>query len=83
MNTMDTTAPRYEHDCENCKPLGAFKEFDLYVCPTQITGPTVIARFGTDGDYKSGLCFADSDPELGEAKRRAIEAGHLMESTAA
>ena len=66
---------RHEHDCEKCKILGEFQEFDLYFCEQQIGGATVIARFGPDGDYSSGMCFADSMPELGEAKRRAIAAG--------
>ena len=68
---------RYEHDCANCKPLGEFDEFDLYFCEQGGVGPTVIARFGPDGDYFSGMCFADAMPELGEAKRRAIAAGLL------
>lgn len=68
---------RYHHDCDNCRPLGQFEEFDLYVCPEQVGGPTVIARFGLDGDYLSGLCFADTVPALGEAKRLAVAAGWL------
>ena len=67
---------RYKHDCDRCKPLGLFRKFDLYFCK-QVTGPTVIARFGTDGDYVSGLFGADYHAELGEARRRAIEAGYL------
>ena len=23
---------RYQHDCEECKPLGEFEEYDLYFC---------------------------------------------------
>ncbi len=70
---------RYEHDCDCCKPLGIFGKFDLYFCsqPATEKTPTVIARFGKDGDYSSGLIFADFSPELGEAKRRAIAAGLL------
>lgn len=66
---------RHKHDCEQCRPLGEFMEFDLYFCEQQIGGPTVIARFGPNGNYNSGMCFADTMPELGEAKRRAIQAG--------
>lgn len=74
--------PHYQHDCPNCIDLGDHTQdghtFDLYVCPTQIGGPTVIARFGDDGpDYKSGLCFARPGTVLGEAKRRAEEKGVL------
>lgn len=69
---------RFQHDCDKCKPLGEFKDADLYYCDQQIGGPTVIARYSSDGgDYASGLCFADGHPELSEAKRRAIEAGLL------
>jgi hypothetical protein len=56
--------------------LGEWKEFDLYFCP-QHGVPTVIARYGPDGDYQSGLPAADAIPALGEAKRRAIAAGLL------
>lgn len=68
--------PRYQHDCDKCHSLGPYQEYDLYVCPEGID-PTVIARFGPDGDYLSGLCFADRIPQLGEAKRRAIIQGLL------
>ena len=68
---------RYEHDCEKCKPLGEFQEFDLYFCEQALGGKTVIARSGPEGEYVSGMSFADSMPELGEAKRRAIAAGLL------
>lgn len=67
---------RYEHDCDQCKPLGVHDEFDLYFCE-QHGMPTVIARFGVDGDYLSGMCFATDGP-LREAKTRAIVAGFLM-----
>jgi hypothetical protein len=61
---------RYQHDCDECKPLGQHDEFDLYYCD-QHGMPTVIARFGEDGDYMSGMCFANSGP-LKEARTRAI-----------
>jgi hypothetical protein len=71
---------RYEHTCEDCKPLGEFKEFDLYYCPQNMGStsiPTVIARFGENGEYYSGLVFADKIEPLGIAKARAIEAGYI------
>lgn len=66
---------RHEHDCSKCKFLGQFKEYDLYFCPTE---PTLIARYGPDGEYRSGLSFGihyKDDPEhsLGEAYRRAVK----------
>ena len=69
---------RYEHDCDNCCPLGEYQEFDLYYCP-QSGIPTVIARFGEDGEYYSGLNFADNIPALGEARKRAIEKGLIQD----
>ena len=70
---------RYQHDCEKCKPLGEFGEADLYYCDAQaIGGATVIARHSDEGgDYQSGLVFADKIPALGEAKKRAIDAGYM------
>lgn len=70
--------PRHEHDCSKCKPLGEFEEFDLYYCDQDaLKLPTVIARFGIDGDYYSGIIFVDHNPALAEAKKRAIDAGYL------
>lgn len=71
---------RFKHDCEKCKPLGEFGDADLYYCDAQaIGGATVIARYSDDGDdYQSGMVFADTIPALGEAKKRAIEAGYMM-----
>jgi hypothetical protein len=62
--------PIFEHDCEKCIFLGHYEGYDLYFCKNE---PTVIARYGENGDYMSGLIFADINPVLGEAKRRAIE----------
>ncbi len=75
---------RFQHDCDNCKPLGEFGDADLYYCNQQIGGPTLIARYSSDGaDYISGLCFADKVPALGEARKRAFDAGYLKTPNAA
>lgn len=73
--------PRYEHDCERCKPLGEFGEYDLYFCETDLEKrPTVIARYGDGGhEYTSGLMFADFDPAIKEAKRRAVNSGFIAD----
>lgn len=68
--------PRHEHDCQDCAFLGWHGEHDLYFCP-QHGCPTVIARFGENGDYMSGLWATDYHPELAEAKKRAMEQGLL------
>ncbi len=70
------TEIRYEHDCDHCKPLGMFRDFDLYYCP-QGGLPTVIARYGEDGNYTSGLDAADRHPELAEARARSVTAGYI------
>jgi hypothetical protein len=69
---------RYQHDCEQCVPLGEYNEFDLYFCP-QGGMPTVVARYGNAGkDYNSGLELAAYDIHLAEAKRRALRNGLLQ-----
>ena len=77
--------PKYTHDCDACTFLGHWRgsdlegnpvlDYDLYRCGTS----TVIARYSSDGpDYISGLCFADSNSALGEAKRRAESHGTVF-----
>ncbi len=57
--------PKFQHDCDKCKYLGSIrylapmaepyppkmKYAELYFCPAEITGPTVIARFGSQGPH--------------------------------
>lgn len=61
---------QHQHDCDHCISLGEFKEFDLYFHP----GPhwTLIARYGSDGDYSSGSHISGSE-SLTEARKRAAE----------
>lgn len=60
---------RFQHDCDQCIPLGMTSRADLYFCPKE---PTVIARYSDEGgDYSSGICFADRHPDLAEAKKLA------------
>jgi hypothetical protein len=71
--------PLYKHDCAICVFLGTFNEADLYFHHGPLER-TVVARYSSDGpDYSSGLCFADVNPNLREAKRRAIEKNLLVE----
>jgi hypothetical protein len=65
---------RYQHDCEECVFLGTHDRYDLYFCEAN---PTVIARYGIDGDYLSGLLLAPTVPVLALAAIRAIAAGVL------
>lgn len=43
--------------CEDCTFLGSDRGHDYYFCP-QHHIPTVIARYGPDGDYESGMPFS-------------------------
>src|SRR3954465_1460085 len=84
--TSPASVPLYEHDCDNCTYLGQMpadpserygvEVLDLYYCPQGVL-PTVIARYGSEGDYISGLVFAPFVPYIAEAKRRAEERGLL------
>jgi len=66
---------RFKHDCSVCVYLGEFQDYDLYYCPDE---PTVIARYGTGGDYLSGLYFITTFPLL-EAYNRASKAGLISD----
>ena len=67
--------PQHTHDCDSCTFLGTSANYDLYHCGQEGSMPTVIARYGEDGSYKSGMYFASRDKELGEAKELAIAKG--------
>ncbi|HVS78832.1 MAG TPA: hypothetical protein VHD84_00885 [Candidatus Saccharimonadales bacterium] len=67
-----TEQPRYEHDCDDCVFLGQWGIYDLYYCPRE---PTVLARTGPDGEYRSGMCFVGISEPLTEAYNRAVERG--------
>lgn len=77
---MSNEKPLFTHDCPSCVYLGQHDAHDLYYCAKQVGGPTVIARYSSDGpDYCSGMPFAVEGafgiPELFEAKQRAIAKG--------
>ena len=66
----------YEHDCDQCVPLGEHGDRDLYWCNQGGPLPTVLARFGDrPEDYTSGMALAQVDTHLAEAKRRAEDRG--------
>ena len=68
---------RYQHDCDECIFLGTHGKYDLYFCPAN---PTVIARYGTEGDYLSGLALVGQVPELAVAAELALERGLVTAS---
>ena len=50
--------PVFEHDCDACIFLGHYEGHDLWFCPREVAGYTVIARWSSDGpDYRSGAPF--------------------------
>lgn len=52
---MKNSERRYPHDCDCCTFLMEFKEYDLYVSESCNLGiKTVIARYGSNGEYLSG-----------------------------
>jgi hypothetical protein len=68
--------PRWEHDCVDCTWLGSLGDADLYACilgvgPDNLRIQTVIARYGPDGEYVSGLDFVNQNPRLAAAFNRA------------
>lgn len=69
--------PIHEHDCNRCIFLGNYNGEDLYFCPGVKYESTIISRSGIDGDYGSGLCFANRSENLGEAALRAYTLGLL------
>lgn len=78
--TIDSVKPVHQHDCSHCTFLGLFQAdaivYDLYHCE-QLGNPTVIARFGEDGEYYSGLPLVDKMRVLGAARDRAKILGLL------
>lgn len=80
--------PHHTHDCRACISLGDFTfmgtDYDLYICPKQVTGATLVARYGIDGDYTSlppNYIHVDSHPSLREAKHRAIKEGLVQKDS--
>jgi hypothetical protein len=74
MTTL-TSTPLYDHDCDACTYLGTVDGHDLYFCDG--TDKTLIARYGIDGDYKSGLHMVGCDFHISTAYRVAYFAGYI------
>ena len=77
---MESQTPTHEHDCTTCQYLGSYEykgaTYDLYFCNSQGLSktPTVIARYGEDGDYLSGMRFARSAVQDGDLSYPLAEA---------
>jgi hypothetical protein len=65
--------PKHEHDCDACVYLGSDQWYDYYFCPRG--DQTLIARYGPDGQYDSGMCFYGRNGSITEAGNRAIARG--------
>jgi hypothetical protein len=83
--------PVFEHDCKACVYLGTIKDkrdlYDLYYCPADLLGPTVIARWSSNGpDYMSGMVFGKYHAErdwwhpFGQAYMKARERGLISDA---
>jgi len=71
---------RYKHDCNHCVYLGHFDKYDLYVCPKHNTKTisTVVARFGIDGDYNSGVTCIYKYDWATQAYNKALTKGYSL-----
>lgn len=76
------THHNYDHDCDSCESLGSYTydapmvegteemTVDLWYCKASIGGPTLIARFSSDGpDYSSAPVEIVERSYLPRAKR--------------
>jgi len=73
--TNVTNEPKFKRNGADCTFLGHFNNHDLYYSD-QAGLPTVIARYGNDGDqYTSGMTFVGTVPELTKAHELAKERG--------
>jgi hypothetical protein len=69
--------PIHVHDCDACHFLGCHNGQDLYFCGQEgVNNWTLISRFGIQGDYMSGG-WKTSNPQLLEARLRAVACGFI------
>ncbi len=70
--SYDKYPPRWVHDCEDCRSLGRFKEFDLYFCKHTGRWPELVARYGHGNlDYSVARLFDTALEHFNEAHSRA------------
>lgn len=82
-------APRFEHDCAECKFLGKYIDSDdhafdadLYFCSKHYSlpkEPSLVARFGSRQAHASLAKQEHPYPFMKEAKKRAIARGLMSE----
>lgn len=58
---LEEATPQHTHDCDNCKFLGRYGRFDLYICIWPDSATSAVARRSSDGpDYYSISDLGDS-----------------------
>lgn len=71
--------PIHEHDCKHCIYIGSSYKRDYYLCISKEhpSLSTLVARYGKDGNYNSGLEFCWSNIYLNKALKLADKQGLL------
>lgn len=79
--------PIYEWDCVSCRYLGRWisknvepgEEVDLWICPNNEWEKSWVPICRFDAGYSSGREFIVCSPDLNEAAKRGIAAGHISQ----
>ena len=78
MITTKRKTPKFEHDCSRCIFLGHSLNRDYYICiDEEPLLTTLIARYGKNGSYSSGIEFCWSGIYLNKALQLAYEQGYI------
>ena len=68
--------PRYGHDCSQCRFIGYWEQYDLYVCPESSLGGSIIAReSAVVSDYQSSPVDLLRDPCIRGNAPEPLQAG--------
>ena len=59
MTKQQLAQPRYTHDCDRCRFLGAVDKYDLYLCPENPGRVTALARYGNTGPEYASRSFLE------------------------
>lgn len=75
MKTDFWPAPRYERHFGNCKPLGFFEQYDLYLAQQSVLPPMLIARYGNES-----RAYGSFNPKLLGEERLQEAGSHFVEA---
>ena len=83
MNYIKEPKPLHTHDCDKCIFLGSDNENDYYYCHDEKHPvlSSLIARYGEEEKYTSGLSFAMSSIPINNALKLAVEQNVLNQET--